>query len=201
MLKRAFLLAITLGLGCPGVASAHGFRAYASSTRAASTHASWQSRAPIRWRARSMAIASVIRPAALHRYAATGSKGWRLRARHAGSSYANAAPTAGRAAAAFVALAPAGGGLVGRASFYSGGRTASGGVVGAATCAHRSLPFGTRVLVTNLANLRQMVLTVNDRGPFVGGRVMDVSRTAAAALGMLQSGVANIRMQVIGGPG
>ncbi len=89
----------------------------------------------------------------------------------------------------------------GRASFYSGGRTANGGAVGAATCAHRSLPFGTRVLVTNLANAKQVILTVNDRGPFVRGRVLDVSRGAAGILGMLHAGVSQIRMQVIAGAG
>ena len=87
---------------------------------------------------------------------------------------------------------------MGRASFYSGGRTASGGGVGFATCAHRSLPFGTRVRVTNLANQRQMVLTVNDRGPFARGRVVDVSRAAAGVLGMLVSGIASVRVEVIG---
>ncbi len=93
------------------------------------------------------------------------------------------------------------GAQVGGASYYSGGRTATGGMVGAATCAHRTLPFGTRVLVTNLANARQEILTVNDRGPFVRGRILDVSRTAANVLGMLHSGVAQIRMEVIGGRG
>ncbi len=94
------------------------------------------------------------------------------------------------------------GAQVGGASFYSGGgRTAAGGHIGAATCAHRSLPFGTRVLVTNLANARREVLTVNDRGPFARGRILDVSRTAAGVLGMLHSGVALIRMEVLGGPG
>ncbi len=100
--------------------------------------------------------------------------------------------------------APAAGKLVqtGRASFYSGGgRTAAGGVVGAATCAHPSLPFGTRVLVTNLVNLHRAVLTVNDRGPFVHGRVIDVSRGAAGVLGMLQTGIANVRLEVLGRPG
>ena len=113
------------------------------------------------------------------------------------------AVTSVASAAARPTVAPAAiGAQTGRASFYySGGRTASGGIVGTATCAHRSLPFGTRVLVTNLSNLRRMVLVVNDRGPFVGGRIVDVSRTAAAALGMLQSGIANVRMQVVGGPG
>lgn len=90
----------------------------------------------------------------------------------------------------------------GRASYYAGGgRTAAGGSVGAATCAHRSLPFGTRVLVTNLANLRQTVLTVNDRGPFVRGRLLDVSRSAAGVLGMIGSGIARIRMEVMSRPG
>ena len=93
------------------------------------------------------------------------------------------------------------GSMVGGASFYSGGRTASGGLVGAATCAHRSLPFGTRVLVTNLANGAKTVLTVNDRGPFVRGRILDVSRSAAGVLGMLRSGTARIAMQVVGRPG
>lgn len=100
-------------------------------------------------------------------------------------------------------VATAGGGMqVGRASFYSGAnRTANGGFVGAATCAHRSLPFGTKVLVTNLANARQAILTVNDRGPFVRGRVLDVSRGAAGILGMLHAGVSQIRMQVLGSAG
>ena len=94
---------------------------------------------------------------------------------------------------------PSGGRVqTGRASFYSGGRTASGNSVGVATCAHRSLPFGTRVLVTNLANQRQAVLTVNDRGPFLRGRLVDVSRAAAGILGMLRSGVASVRIEVLG---
>ena len=87
----------------------------------------------------------------------------------------------------------------GGASYYGGGhRTAAGGFVGAATCAHRTLPFGTRVLVTNLANAHQAVLTVNDRGPFVRGRIVDVSVGAAGQLGMLHAGVAPVRVQVIG---
>ena len=96
----------------------------------------------------------------------------------------------------------AGGAQTGQASFYGlHSRTANGGRVGSATCAHRSLPFGTRVLVTNLANARQAVLTVNDRGPFVRGRIVDVSVGAAGALGMLHSGTAPVRVQVVGGPG
>ncbi|WP_158807237.1 septal ring lytic transglycosylase RlpA family protein [Beijerinckia sp. L45] len=91
-----------------------------------------------------------------------------------------------------------GGGQTGKASFYSGShRTANGGFVGAATCAHRTLPFGTRVLVTNLSSGRQAVLTVNDRGPFVRGRIVDVSRGAASTLGMIGAGTASVRVQVV----
>ncbi len=86
----------------------------------------------------------------------------------------------------------------GNASFYSGrGRTAGGGRVGAATCAHRTLPFGTKVLVTNLRSGRQAVLTVNDRGPFVRGRILDVSIGAAGRLGMVSAGTAPVRLQVL----
>ena len=107
------------------------------------------------------------------------------------------------AGAPVAALRRAAGGVqTGLASFYGlHSRTANGGRVGVATCAHRSLPFGTRVLVTNLANARQAVLTVNDRGPFVRGRIVDVSVGAAGILGMLHSGTAAVRVQVVGGPG
>ena len=87
----------------------------------------------------------------------------------------------------------------GRASFYGGGGlTAAGGRVGVATCAHRWLPFGTRVLVTNLVNAHRAVLTVNDRGPFVRGRIVDVSVGAAGVLGMLHTGTAPVSVQVVG---
>lgn len=89
------------------------------------------------------------------------------------------------------------GGQTGSASFYRGGRTAAGGRVGSATCAHRTLPFGTKVLVTNLRSGRQAVLTVNDRGPFVRGRIVDVSVGAAGRLGMIGSGTAPVRVQVL----
>jgi rare lipoprotein A len=87
---------------------------------------------------------------------------------------------------------------VGKASYYNlGGRTASGGHVGAYTAAHRTLPFGTRVRVTNLRNNRSVVLTVNDRGPFTGGRVIDVSAHAADALGFRSAGVAHVKVEPI----
>ncbi len=86
---------------------------------------------------------------------------------------------------------------VGKASYYSGGRTASGGHVGAYTAAHRTLPFGSQVRVTNLHNNRSVVVTINDRGPFIGGRVIDVSTHAADALGFRSAGVTHVRVEPI----
>ncbi|HET7715686.1 MAG TPA: septal ring lytic transglycosylase RlpA family protein [Bauldia sp.] len=88
----------------------------------------------------------------------------------------------------------------GKAAWYDlDGQTASGersdGSVLAA--AHRSLPFGTKVRVENLANGREVIVRVNDRGPFVGGRVIDVTRAAAEKLGMIKSGIANVRVTVV----
>jgi peptidoglycan lytic transglycosylase len=65
------------------------------------------------------------------------------------------------------------------------------------TAAHRSLPLGTRVRVTNLANERSVVVRVNDRGPFVDGRLIDVSHAAARALGALGAGVFKVRLEVL----
>lgn len=85
----------------------------------------------------------------------------------------------------------------GIASVYStesGSRTASGARLnpGALTAAHRSLPFGSRVRVTNRNNGRSVVVTVNDRGPFVRGRVIDLTPAAAHALGF--SGLAPVTL-------
>lgn len=66
------------------------------------------------------------------------------------------------------------------------------------TAAHRSLPFGTRLLVENVGTGRSVVVRVNDRGPFVKGRLIDVSRGAARKLGMLGSGIATVRLKVLG---
>jgi rare lipoprotein A len=89
-------------------------------------------------------------------------------------------------------------GWVGKASYYKlGGRTASGSHVGAYTAAHRTLPFGSRVRVTNLKNNRSVVLTINDRGPFTGGRVIDVSANAADVLGFRSAGVAQVKVEPI----
>ena len=86
----------------------------------------------------------------------------------------------------------------GIASVYSGQRTASGGYASASglTAAHRSLPFGTLVQVTNQRTGRSVVVRINDRGPFVRGRVIDVSPAAARALGF--SGLAPVTLTVVG---
>lgn len=65
------------------------------------------------------------------------------------------------------------------------------------TAAHRSLPFGTNVQVTNLNNGRSVVVRINDRGPFVRGRVIDLSAAAARVLGLIQSGIAPVRIEVL----
>jgi rare lipoprotein A len=67
----------------------------------------------------------------------------------------------------------------------------------APTAAHPTLPLGTRVRVTNLANHRSVVLTVNDRGPFAKGRIIDVSRHAADRLGFRRAGITRVRVEVI----
>ncbi|WP_371740604.1 septal ring lytic transglycosylase RlpA family protein [Methyloligella sp. GL2] len=90
---------------------------------------------------------------------------------------------------------------VGHASWYAlHSRTASGEMMNpsAMTAAHRSLPFGTKVLVENLNNGRKVVVRINDRGPFVGGRIIDVSKAAASNLGMISSGTAQVRISTVG---
>lgn len=66
------------------------------------------------------------------------------------------------------------------------------------TAAHRKLSFGTRVRVTNLDNGRSVVVTINDRGPFKGGRIIDVSRRAASKLGFLKKGITRVRVEALG---
>lgn len=66
------------------------------------------------------------------------------------------------------------------------------------TAAHRTMPFGTRLRVTNVANGRSVVVRVNDRGPWVKDRVIDVSLAAAKALGMVGAGVTQVEVVVLG---
>ena len=120
---------------------------------------------------------------------------------HAGSSPTGTADGSWRDANA--AIAPSSGSgrsFSGMASFYgneSGSKTASGQRFNqnALTCAHRSLPFGTKLRVTH--GDRSVVVTVNDRGPFVRGRVLDLSTAAARAVGLTSAGVGRVTAEVI----
>lgn len=92
---------------------------------------------------------------------------------------------------------------VGKASYYccsfAGKLTANGERFnpGAMTAAHKTLPFGTVVRVVHLKTGRSIVVRINDRGPFVGGRIIDLSKGAARQLGFVSSGVAAVRVEVI----
>ncbi len=115
---------------------------------------------------------------------------------HAG----NTTGGAWRDANASIASSTGGHGFSGMASFYgneSGSKTASGQRFNqnAMTCAHRSLPFGTKLRVTHGG--RSVVVTVNDRGPFVRGRVLDLSTAAARAVGLTGSGVGHVTAEVV----
>ena len=99
------------------------------------------------------------------------------------------------------AIAPTGGrSFAGKASYYgneSGSRTASGQRFNqnALTAAHRSLPFGTKLRVTHRG--QSVVVTINDRGPFIRGRVLDLSKGAARAIGLTGAGVGHVTAEVI----
>jgi rare lipoprotein A len=102
--------------------------------------------------------------------------------------------------AAVVPSSGSGHSFSGMASFYgneSGSKTASGQRFNqnAMTCAHRSLPFGTKLRVTHGG--QSVVVTVNDRGPFVHGRVLDLSTAAARAVGLTSAGVGRVTAEVI----
>ena len=91
----------------------------------------------------------------------------------------------------------------GQASYYGdkfqGRPTASGAIYShdKMTAAHKTLPFGTIVRVTNIKNNRSVVVTINDRGPFVRGRDIDLSRAAAEKIGMLNDGVTKVIIEVL----
>jgi len=95
---------------------------------------------------------------------------------------------------------------VGIASWYGPGfhgkTTASGEPYDmyAFTAAHKTLPFGTVVRVVDLATGRSVVVRINDRGPFVAGRIIDLSYAAAEALGILEQGTARVGLQILAGP-
>ena len=91
----------------------------------------------------------------------------------------------------------------GKASFYAMKfrfrKTASGERFNqfSYTAAHKKLPFGTKVKVTNVKNNTTVIVKINDRGPFVKGRIIDLSRSAFDAIGNLDSGVINVKIEVI----
>lgn len=91
----------------------------------------------------------------------------------------------------------------GKASFYAdkfeGLPTASGEKYkhNKLTAAHKSLPFGTKVKVTNLANSESVEVVINDRGPYVDGRIIDLSRSAAEQLGFINLGIADVKLEVV----
>jgi rare lipoprotein A len=91
----------------------------------------------------------------------------------------------------------------GKASFYAdkfeGLPTASGEKYNhnKLTAAHKSLPFGTKVKVTNLANNESVEVMINDRGPYVDGRIIDLSRSAAEQLGFINLGIADVKLEVM----
>ena len=134
-------------------------------------------------------------------------------AQQAAPAKADPAPTAAAPAAAPapapapapVAVAPAasGGAMEGLAAYYSnrlnGRKTASGEVFdqGKLTAAHQTLAFGTKVKVTNTKNNRSVVVRINDRGPTQPGRVIDLSRAAAAKLGMMKAGLVPVKLEVV----
>ena len=93
----------------------------------------------------------------------------------------------------------------GAASFYAdkfeGRKTANGEIYihDKFTCAHKTLPFGTVLKVTNLANNKSVIVTVNDRGPYTGTRVIDLSKSAAQEIKMVNQGVAKVSIQILRG--
>jgi len=93
--------------------------------------------------------------------------------------------------------------LYGKASYYAekyhGRKTASGETfdMNALTAAHRTLPFGTVCRVTNLSNQKKVNVKINDRGPFIEGRIIDLSKGAAKALDALKSGVIEVKIEIL----
>jgi len=94
-------------------------------------------------------------------------------------------------------------GLDGIASFYGqnhqGKKTANGEIfdMNQLTAAHRSLPFGAKIKVTNLSNNRSVIVRINDRGPYIRGRVIDLSQAAAERLKMIQDGIVKVKIEVL----
>lgn len=121
--------------------------------------------------------------------------------RKAASSTAKRRHATKRTTAKRTGTLASGGGSHGIASYYwQPQRVASGGYFNpnALTAAHRTLPFGTKVRVTNQRNGKSVVVTINDRGPFIKGRIIDLSKRAAGVIGMQGAGLAPVSVAVVG---
>jgi len=119
---------------------------------------------------------------------------------HRETAWFNSPGSYGNSGYAYASPGYSGRAFTGAASYYSRGRRTANGQSfdpNGFTAAHRTLPFGTRVSVTDLISGRCVVVTITDRGPFVRGRVLDLARGAAQALGMTGRGVTRIRATVI----
>ncbi len=152
--------------------------------------ATWQDRVLGQWTSPQSARRSITRPRATQPRSRKARKA--TRSRH------NARRTTSRRRSA--RRGSRGRTLSGLASYYwQPQRVASGGWFNpnALTAAHKSLPFGTRVRVTNLRNGRSVVVRINDRGPYIRGRIIDLSRRAATIVGMRNAGVVPVRVKVL----
>lgn len=183
-LALAAVAALTIGLMDARPASAEGWQCVGSALACGSSH--------------SASKASYKKAA--HKQATYKKAAYRKTAQKA--SYKKVARAERRVAKhSVVSTGSYGGGSNGMASYYwQGQMTASGARFNPSgmTAAHRSLPFGTRVLVTNRNNGRSVTVTINDRGPFIKGRIIDLSSGAAGVIGMKGSGVAPVSIQVLG---
>jgi rare lipoprotein A len=89
---------------------------------------------------------------------------------------------------------------VGWASYYRSGKVTASGErfnPGGMTAAHRTLPFGTKVRVTNMRTGKAVVVRINDRGPFIRGRIIDLAYGAARTMGLVRSGLAKVRLEIL----
>ncbi len=111
-----------------------------------------------------------------------------------------AAAAAGAATLLLFATLPANAGQTGIASYYKSGKVTANGErfkpLGL-TAAHRKLPFGTKVRVTHLRTGKSVVVRINDRGPFIGKRIIDLSLGAARKIGLTKSGIARVRVEIL----
>jgi len=132
--------------------------------------------------------------------ASAKSRHHRHHSHHRHHHHAQKAPSSWLDANASIGSQSSGRGFAGKASFYgneSGSKTASGQRFNqnAMTAAHRSLPFGTKLRVTHRG--QSVVVTINDRGPFIRGRVLDLSKGAARAIGLTGAGVGHVTAEVV----